>query len=332
MTMSHDLYIVGCIIKLMSAWKRPFTYCLVLGTLFCMQLPSFISTGGAQAPEAAVKSALSVSPAIIESSLELGKSAPFTLTVRNVTNSPLPVTSYVRAFTVQSAELEKTDQDRLDASKWFNIQDPDFILQPNQERTVKGKITPPPGVEPGGHYATVFFQPLAREDATSSIAKITARVGVLSFLTVKGTVQESAKLTSNLETPKFIRPGPMDIKFKITNTGNVHIMPTGNIRISDWRGAVVATVDVPAGIILPNSTKEYSVPWTIPISLGRYSAELEVEYGKKNIKLDTEPASFWVMPVAEMVVGSITALTITLFIVKTHHRWSRAWRALKTNS
>lgn len=317
----------------MSIWRRSFYYCLVVSGLLCVQICALSYTTKAQPQVEAVKSALSVSPAIIEPSLTPGKETSFTLIVRNITNSPLPITSFVRGFTVKSTELEKTDHVRLDASQWFTIQNPDFILQPNQEHTVTGSIKPPVDAEPGGHYATVFFQPLvSQEETVPSMARVSARVGVLSFLTVKGKVVESASLTGKLETQDVIHSGPMDMKFRITNTGNVHIIPKGVITIYDWRGVSVVTIDVPTGIILPDATKEYSIPWTAPVAIGKYRAELSLEYGKSNVKLEKSSISFWVMPVAEMIVGSICALLISLFVFKTHSRWAKAWHALKSNA
>jgi hypothetical protein len=316
----------------MNISRRISYFCLVAGVLLGVQFAVQPCIAQAQTKENATGSALAVSPAIIEKSLTPGETTSFTLNVRNITNSPLPVTSFVRAFTVQSSELEKTDHARLDASQWFTINEPDFILQPNQEHQVTGVIRPPLGVEPGGHYATVFFQPLVVQDeANPSMARISARVGALSFLTVKGKIIEKATLVSPPVSPKLIHPGPIDMTFKVSNTGNVHIMPKGTLNIYDWRGQRVATIDVPVGLILPEATKEYTIPWTTPSAFGKYRAELSLEYGVKHIRLQSTTIIFWAVPWQEMLAGSVVFLVGSLFVFKTHRRWSRAWDVLRAN-
>src|SRR4051812_36555916 len=101
--------------------RRFFFYCIIVGLLVIIQIIDRADMASAQTKEQPVQSALSVSPAIIEETLTPGKNTSFTLHVRNITDSPLPVAAFARPFTVQSTQLEKTDHDRLDASQWLRF-------------------------------------------------------------------------------------------------------------------------------------------------------------------------------------------------------------------
>lgn len=301
---------------------------LVLAAVILLALPASSTAAAPQEKVAATKSALSVSPAIIENVLTPGKASAFSLQVRNITDFPLPITTFVRNFTVQSEQLEQTDQARLNASKWFVLPEPDFILQPGQTRTVAGTIHPPADAEPGGHYATVFFQPLVPQEALSpSTAYVSARVGALAFLVVKGDITQSARLTSPLSTA-YLAQSPVDFNFEIRNTGNTHIMPSGKIKVYDWQNAPVATLDVPKSIVLPDSTKKYAVPWNQAI-LGSYRAELSLGYGTDQLQLPKTTAAFWVAPWAGLAISVALAGGAAFFILKTKGRWRDAWHALQ---
>lgn len=276
----------------------------------------------------AAKSALAVSPAIIEEVLEPGKPTPFALQINNITNFPLPVKAIVRDFAVQSETLEKTERARLDASQWFSIQDPDFILQPNQIRTIKGVISPPSDVVPGGHYAAIYFQPLIPQDALSpATAYINSRVGVLAFLIVKGDITQKADYDQALHAPSLVRHGPLDFTFSLQNTGNVHVMPTGTLTIYDWRNEQVAQLDIPPNVILPNSAKQYTIPWEARNTFGKYKAELAVAYGETTLPVTN--VTVWIVPWVELIIGSVVITVVIIFCAKTRHRWRKAWRTLR---
>lgn len=294
---------------------------------FALVVPMAAAQQAGQNPS---QSALAVSPAIMEHVLERGKATPFTVQVSNVTNFPLPIKAMVRSFTVQSAELEKTERARLDASSWFAIEEPDFILQPNQVRTVKGVIKPPADATPGGHYATVFFQPLVPQEVLSpSTAYLNSQVGVLTFLIVKGDVTKSATLSNPLQAPGLVRGGPIDFTFSIRNTGNVHIMPTGRVAIYGRDGAQVASVELPEGAILPDAAKDYTLTWDAAVALGNYRAELEVTYGEGDAKLPAASVRLWVVPWVEIIAAAAGGGIVVFITIKTRHRWGRAWRILR---
>ena len=118
-------------------------------------------------PALATESALSASPAILETVLELDKVTTTSVTIQNNTNFPLPIKGSVSAF-LSTEKINEENKDTFNASRWFSLEPADFILQPNEVKKVEVTINPPKGAEPGGHYATIYFRPLIPQDAVSS--------------------------------------------------------------------------------------------------------------------------------------------------------------------
>lgn len=304
-----------------------FTPFALLSLIFIMGVTPVVRAEDAQPVS---KSALAVSPAIIEEVLTPGKPTNFTLHVHNTTNFPLPIKTFVRNLTPNSPTMTQAGSERLDASLWFIVDEPDFILQPNQVRTVKGSIQTPADAIPGGHYATIYFQPLVPEEALSpSMAFVNARVGVLAFLIVKGDIEQKAALKNTLQTTGLIQSGPATFRFAVQNTGNVHLMPSGKLTIYDWRNKQVASKEIPAGFILPNETKDYTMTWDNVSGMGTYRAELTLHYGPEQIALPKTTATFWVVPWMKMLIGAVMLVGSAFFILKTRRRWRKAWRALR---
>jgi hypothetical protein len=274
------------------------------------------------------KSALAVSPAIFEHVLEPGVPKPVKLRVTNLTNFPLPISGTVKSFVALEEIEDPAKQALYDASKWFAITEPDFILQPKQTREVSLTIVPPPDSEPGGHYATVYFQPLLPAGAlTPSTAYLSARVGSLAFLIMPGELDE--KLAApNFSTQGWHNSSPVGFELKLENTGNVHLAPNGVVQIKSMFGKKIGEAELQPGVILPGTQKVFASTWDKPLSFGRYTAEVELTYGTEQKTLRVEQAVFWIIPWT-IVALLIIAIPMLLIAVRTRGRWKLAWKILR---
>jgi hypothetical protein len=309
---------------------KQWSWRLLEGVCLCLVACLWVQAVAALQPPASQTSAsaLQVGPAIIEKVLTPGKATAFSVQVKNITNFPLPIKGFVRDMNPEAAKLPEAERKRLDASKWFTLADPDFILQPSQTRVVQGSVLAPVKVTPGGHYATIFFQPLVPDVALSpTMAYISARVGVLAFLVVKGDLKQELRLERPLATESLRRHGPVDFSFAIHNSGNVHMLPTGYLRVYNWRGSEVAKLALSPGVVLPGTTKPYVLQWKTDDLVGVYSAQLDLLYGDDRSVLQSKLDRFWVVPWIEaLVVVGVVAAWLALRH-KTKRRWGKAWRA-----
>jgi P pilus assembly chaperone PapD len=275
------------------------------------------------------QSALTVSPAITEDVVSADKPKTVTVRVSNITNFPLPISGTVKNFTPLEQIENSSEKSKYDASQWFVIKDPDFILQPKETRQVSVTITPPAGAEPGGHYATIYFTPLIPSSAlTPSTAYLSAQVGTLAFLIVPGHLSEKISLVS-FKVPAVSQSRSMNLSLILKNSGNVHISPNAHIVIKNWSGKQVANLDARTGIVLPGTQKTSDVAWRAPSLFGKYTATASTTYGTSNTKLESVAVTFWVIPWGWLLTIIILGGIIAVISVKTHGRWKKAWQILR---
>lgn len=273
------------------------------------------------------KSALAVSPAIVEHILTPGKSKQFTLRVTNLTDFPLPISGSVKNFITLEQVISSKNLALYDASKWFTITEPDFILQPKQTRAVSVSISPPSGSEPGGHYATVYFQPLLPAGAlTPSTAYLSARVGSLAFLIVPGALDERL-IVQGFKTTGLQQSSPIDFTIDTENSGNVHLSPNGKITLTNIFSNKAGETTIRQGVILPGTKKTFNASFDRSLPPGRYTATATITYGAEQ-KTITKTEVFWIIPWV-LILGPFPAFLAAIVAFRARGRWKRAWFILR---
>lgn len=279
---------------------------------------------GNAAPE---KSALGISPAIIELILERGGTREKKISVFNVTNFPLPVKGKAESFFVVE-DLEPGAEEIFDVSSWITIEPADFILQPQEKKEIQVTINVPEEAEPGGHYAALYFQPLIPVEVLSpQTAFLTARVGTLGFFVVKGEIVEEAEL-EEIEVARVQQFGPVDFGIPIKNSGNVHILPSGKITVTDIFGREREAIELAPTTVLPHTSKVIEGQWEKKFLLGRFVVEAEVSYGSPGRELTAGPVVFWVVPWVFLLGGGGLLTIILFFCIMFRKRAVLAFRVL----
>jgi hypothetical protein len=297
-------------------------------TLYCLVLAGLLSPVYAATSTESQGQGLSVNPAILELILDPGKTTTSTVIVGNPTNVPIPVKGSVKNF-IPNEEISQTDNNLFQAQSWFKLSEPDFILQPQQTKKITITVTTPADASPGGHYATVYFQSLIPAEAVSSDRLyLTGRVGVLAFLVVKGDIKEEASI-AQFTTSRLQQSGPVKFKLGIKNKGNVHVLPSGKIKIFDWRGKQIDEIPLRTGLVLPKTTREFELSWDRAGTVGSYSAKAEVSYGSEQQQLKSTEIRFWVLPWLPLILIFIIFIPLAWFSFKTRRRWRRAWTVLR---
>ena len=285
--------------------------------LFC--IGTVATVVNAQETPSYSESSLGISPAILELILTPGIETDTEIVVFNSTKFPLPIKSTVESFIANESFIGSetiVSHDVFDSSSWFSVEPEDFIIQPNEEKVVTVKVFPPENAEPGGHYATIFFQPLIPEAFLSeSATNLTTKVGALALSIVSGDIVESAEVAS-IEVPKLNQYGPVSLGTPITNTGNVHLLPSGSISIENMFTHKTTELAISPGTVLPKTQRVFKVDFGSKLMFGRFKALSHIKYGSSNKDLFTEETEFWVIPwililvVITMLTGGILLYTI----------------------
>ncbi|MEN9649257.1 MAG: hypothetical protein RL094_224 [Candidatus Parcubacteria bacterium] len=194
-----------------------------------------------------------------------------------------------------------------------------FNLDFGQRITLPISITVPKDARPGGYYTSVIIanQPdEASDDSGAGRTRVISRVGVLLFIRVNGPVVEKGQLDDfRLKEGKrqlgVLQSGPLSFEILFNNTGTVHLVPHGEVKIKNAFGQEVAKLPVDAYFAMPNAFRYRQVTWEKQILAGRYTAELSLTKGYGD-EVDVKTISFWVLPWKYIGGIILFAILITL--------------------
>lgn len=268
---------------------------------------------------------LQVAPAIVDINAERGKSYDIKIKVTNSTTSDQEYFATVNDFKAkdETGNPEFISDEKAPSSasivKWIQPIT-SFKLNPNQTKEVVAKMVVPADAEPGGHYGIIRFgnQP---PSAVQSGASLSASAGPLVLVRVDGEIKESLTVADfyaqkgNKKATTF-EYGPIDFVQRLTNNGNVHVKPSGNIVITNMFGSQVANIPVNGnnGNILPNSTRRFEQRLDSKWMFGRYTAKMSLSYGSSGGTI-SGVLTFWVIPY-KLVIAGLLSLILIIFLMR----------------
>jgi hypothetical protein len=278
------------------------------------------------------QTSLGVDPAILEIVLNSDTPTIKQVTLTNYSNLPQPIKTLKQSFTPkEKLDLTGDELKIYDSSSWITIDDKntDFILQPHQSKKITITINQPANATPGGHYATIIFQPLIPQELVSQESiYVYARVAVLVFMQVKGDIVQDLDIT-NTNYATLSEPGNHAFDFTIKNTGNTHIQPSGKLNIYDaLSNQILASETIPSSIILPKTEKPLHFNINLPNQIGKYSAELVINYGSESVILQSGRKDFYIFPFGLVFLVLLPAGLLIFFVIKYRSRLVLAYHAL----
>lgn len=241
--------------------------------------------------------------------------------VRNMGNAEMDFEAKLLDFLVQDREgtpvflddeLSEADN-RWALSQWVNVSPFRFVIKPGEIKELDLVITVPEDALAGGHYAAVIYQPTgSRIGEEGSATKVIPSVATLLYLTVSGDITEEA-FVKRMDIPKLSEFGPIKIISEITNLSDIHIKPSGVIKIYNLFNKLSTSLQLDEYNIFPSRSRIYENIWEQKWLLGRYKAELEGAYGSQGQTL-LAIAYFWVIPYRLILVG-LLAITLAILLI-----------------
>lgn len=280
--------------------NRYFFLTLIIGALFFVPLFSLAQNS----------IALSVSPTIFEMTANPGQQWESTLRVINTNPFPLTVYASVVNFkplgedgSSQFSAPDTSDDVRSSLAEWISVPNGELVIPPEQTLQIPIVINPPIDTPPGGHYAAVLVGTRPPQGTQGTVVETSQFVSSLIFLRVAGDVVESGTIRS-FTTDKAIYESPTaSFQLRFQNTGNVHVLPEGEIRIFNmWgqeRGFIPINQKTLFGKVLSDSTRTFTFTWSgewSPTDIGRYKAIATLAYGEDSRKFTSSETAFWIIP------------------------------------
>lgn len=323
-----------------SRIKRSLLALLVLAS-FSLPIISNYNKASAQAIS------LGHSPAAETLSLQEGESYEGEFVVWNLGESTLTYYLYISGFeqiegkpgTARPLSQEEDSNNPYSASDWFKLSEDEIELIPQKNYKINYTIKVPRDAALGEYYAKVFLSTdnPADVDPNSESAAFTNLGSGPNFLIKvgdEGELNELATLQDFTSDKSFYQSTPVNFITKISNDGNTHVKPVGEIIITNVFGDEVARVTFnPAkASILRGNQSEYIDTWELErevitedgkIAVGPLKASLLATYKTVNPGFSTLQAetSFWIIPwkLLLILLGAIVGV-IMFFVVISKRR------------
>jgi hypothetical protein len=283
--------------------------------------------------------ATTISPLVLEASVNPGASEKLNLILTNETTEELFLSGSLEPFKPKGDQgaVELVDQESAgQALSWVHLGVESLALKPGEKAIVPVEINVPRTASVGGYYLAAIWSTIADPAKKDSQVKITSRVGSLILLKVNGAVKEGLKVVNfSLGNNRSWYSGlPVDFNLKMENNGNVHEKPSGFLEIKDIFGRITDSVpfNQDQKNILPQSERIFVASWgdnhkvgfwaslvneVKNFKIGKYSARIDLEYGDNQTTVSSPEIHFWIIPLHILfVIGVILIIFLVLKLAK----------------
>jgi hypothetical protein len=275
----------------------------------------------------AAEGGISVWPTWVELTVNRGEQAGKTINVVNQGSESIEVMAYTGDFSIDregNFVFSEPGHESYSASKWLSLEETELEIAPGESRGIEVSISVPTEVEPGGHYAALFFEavPLSNQTAIS----VSTRIPSLFYFTVPGVTE--ADISANADIVSLMMPnvsgkGPVKMGVVVRNSGNVHLTVAARARFtSSWGNS--SELDLGQMVILPNSDGVLKGEWQRSPLFGRVKASVVIGYLDQNGELvnKSQTAAFWVVPwsLIGIIVGVMGVVIPVIIIISKRYR------------
>ena len=279
----------------------------------------------------------SVSPPTIEQKIDPGSSVQGKITLFNNGSESLSFKSFVRDFVVEDTNgtpvmlNSNENNDKFSASSWITFNPNSFTIPSHGQQNITYYIKVPQEARPGGHYASILFQPENNLGTIKPSAEVSAQVGSLFYIDVSGKIVENAT-AEFLNTRSLYEYGPLNILSRIKNNGDLHINPASKVEVFDMIGRKIQISELESTNIFPGASRDFENKIGSKFMIGRYKISLTGVYGQNNNEL-TAVAYFWVFPwkIVLAIILSVIAAGLLIIVFKNKSSKSSGGDNLGTN-
>jgi hypothetical protein len=265
---------------------------------------------------------VSISPALIEETLDPGAEKEYTMKVKNLNQGDQLF--YFSARDIKGVGDSGTpifatgneERTGFEMSSWVELKTTEATLAKDGEIDVPFIIRVPQDATPCSHFGGIFVS-VDPPELESSGAAVSYQVANIISLRVTGECTEEASIRQ-FSTDKFLY-GSQNVDFtaRIENAGNALVRPTGPLEIYNMLGEKVDTIvfNESQAAVFPHVTREYKIKWEGQgTGFGRYEAILSPVYGDTGAKKTmSSTATFWILPLN--IIGPAAAVLAFLLLI-----------------
>ena len=329
--------------------------------LLLLTLPIFVSKVDAQEneveqiPVAPTGINLTLSPTFINLIADPGETVDSSIRITNNNNFTEYFQIEVRTFEPSEggdSPIIRPLRDSDNFGDWVNFSEERFTIAPNENKTIDVQIAAPDDATLGYYYAFIITR--QNEETEAASASVAGGTAVLALLEVRSeNVTRELQIEDFKPEKLFYEYLPAELKVTVKNTGNIHVIPVGDMFIDSMTNKEVSAFPVNSGRgnVLPQSTRTFTatfedgfavrVPKTDkdgnPVRdregnieyttkfdfskmdrfrIGKYEATVILVYdnGERDVPIQAT-VSFWVIP-WKIIGGALIVLVLVLLGIK----------------
>lgn len=214
------------------------------------------------------------------------------------------------AFLGATGDLEQ----KYALASWMQPEANEVTLGPGETRAIKVQIENRDNLSPGGHYGALIFRNVST--TRSDVPNVAVNQVFSSLILVKKT--GGAKY--GLELASLLHPSPKPfferlVTPRFRNSGNVHVVPRGEVRVTDPLGRLVyrGILNEGSTIILPETFREYPFrlfPVEHAILPGYYSFDFSYRYDGRDEKESWSKRFFYFPSFSGISIGGAAMMLV----------------------
>jgi hypothetical protein len=243
---------------------------------------------------------ISVSPTLYELQIPRGQSFTDAIRVMNVGKVGITVKVYLSDFDFKAngnIDFPDAGTTKYSLADYLRLNPTSLDLEPNEEKIVRFTITMPQDLE-GEYQGILFFQTLPRGYKTPATGKqvmISTRIGAGIYAAAKHTVNVSSEIPAlffKQAQAQTQSPDNSTYHYALSyhNNGNIHLRPTGKVKIIDAVGKELASAPVNENnaSVLRNSVRIFEGDFKNSPAFpdGSYKIVAEIDYGKQILETE----------------------------------------------
>lgn len=263
--------------------------------------------------------AFSLSPTKQTVSVDPGQQHTVRVSIQNTDTETIIIEPLIDSFSVDSDTGLPVFGVESRAKEWVTALSQKATLLPGEERVFTYAIAVPEQATPGAYYLGLFAQTVS--DGESIQAQ--TRLGSLLFLYVAGDVQESlVRDDFSAQQGIFFQTNP-SVFLQLANTGNIHVIPQGEIVATNIFGKEVwrASFNDQQIKVFPDEKMRRDIDIEkLPLTaIGPIHVSAHIQYGITQQTFSTG-TSFWIVPPVVTVIILFLIGAVLLFFIQRKKR------------
>ncbi len=241
----------------------------------------------------------------------------------NYTHRKLVVFATVNEITVDSqGEIKEfvspimTDRTNTVAS-WVEVTRGRIEINPGETVTVPLLFRIHPFAEPGEYHVFVGFVAVAKRYMAENAAKSGDAKGVIVKLTIDDGRKETMRIKRFVIDRFITSDEDREINLEVVNSGDLSSIPVGEIVFYNSHGEEVSAVSVneDGAAIAPGETVILKSRVPIGADLGKFKANVALQYGENQAASLSDTTFFYMMPLHIMLILFAAVLFVAIAIV-----------------